>query len=91
MKTALKTASTATIRTLKSISTTLRRWFAWHKMRSVEIALNDTYTSLDHVADIDTYCLLQANIRILSKELCRLRAEYQALLKPGKRIVWEVA
>ena len=84
MKTALKTASTATIRTLK-------RWFAWHQMRSVEIALHDAYITLDHIIDADTYALAQANIRILSRELCRTRAHYQSFLPAGRRIVFERA
>ncbi len=84
MKTALKTASTVIIRTLK-------RWFAWHQMRSVEIALHDAYITLDHITDADTYALAQANIRILSRELCRTRAHYQSFLPAGRRIVFERA
>ena len=91
MKTALKTASTATASALKAIITTLRRWFAWHQMRSVEIALHDAYRLTDHISDADTYALALANIRIISRELCRTRAHYQSFLPAGQRIVWEHA
>ena len=84
MKTAIKTASTATIRTLK-------RWVAWHKMRSVEIALHDAYRSLDYISDPEVYGIAMANIHLLSRELCRTRAEYQSHLNPGQRCVWEAA
>ena len=30
-----------------------RRWFAWHQMRSVEIALHDAYNHLDYITDPD--------------------------------------
>ena len=91
MKTALKTASTATAQAAKAIGITLRRWFAWHQMRSVEIALHDAYTTLDDITDADTYALAQANIRILSRELCRTRSHYQSFLPAGQRVVWENA
>jgi len=84
MKTALKTASTAIVRTLK-------RWIAWHKMRAVEIALADAYSMLDYISDLDTVDIAQANIRLLSRELCRTRAEYQSFLQPGQRIVFDIA
>lgn len=91
MKIALKTASTATARAAKGIGTTLRRWAAWHQMRSVEIALHDACTTLDYITDADTYALAQANIRILSRELCRTRAHYQSFLPAGQRIVFDLA
>ena len=84
MKSALKTASTAIVRTLK-------RWLAWHKMRAVEIALSDAYVTLDYISDLDTVDLAQANIRLLSRELCRTRAHYQSFLPAGRRIVFERA
>lgn len=89
MKTALKTASTATRRVAKAISTTLRRWAAWHKMRCVEIALHDAYTNLEWIDDMEVRGVALANITLLSRELCRTRAEYQAFLQPGERIVWD--
>lgn len=91
MKTALKTASTATARAAKAIGSPLRRWFAWHQMRSVEIALHDAYTTLDFIADNETRALMQANIRILSRELCRTRSHYQSFLPAGQRIVFDHA
>ena len=91
MKTALKTASTATARAAKAIGTTLRRWAAWYQMRSVEIALHDAYATLDLIADPDVWCAAQANIRLLSRELCRTRAHYQSFLPTGSRIVWDIA
>ena len=84
MKSALKTASTAIVRTLK-------RWLAWHKMRAVEIALSDAYVTLDYISDLDTVDLAQANIRLLSRELCRTRSEYQSHLPPGDRIIFDIA
>jgi hypothetical protein len=90
MKTTLKTASTATVRAIKAIGTTLRRWWAWHQMRSVEIALHDAYVTLDLISDPDVWCAAQANIRLLSRELCRTRAHYQSFLPNGQRIVWDI-
>lgn len=91
MKTALKTASTATINAAKAIGTTLRRWFAYYHMRSIERALHDAYTTLDYIADDDTRALVLANIRILSRELCRTRSHYQSFLPAGKRVIWKNA
>ena len=44
MKTALKTASTAAIRTIK-------RWIAWYQMNSAELALIDAYRTLDETTN----------------------------------------
>ena len=41
--------------------------------------------------DLDTVDLAQANIRLLSRELCRTRAEYQSHLPPGDRIIFDIA
>lgn len=76
---------------LKTALTALKRWFAWHQMRAVERALNDAYDTLDYITDADAYCAAQANIRLLSKELCRTRAHYQSFLPAGQRIVWDIA
>ncbi len=84
MKTALKTASTATIRTLK-------RWFAWHQMRSVEIALHDAYRTLDYITNPEARDKAMINIHMLSRELCRTRAHYQSFLPAGKRLIFENA
>ena len=80
MKTAIKTALTAA-----------RRWLAWYRMRSVEINLAGMVETYPHVKCQDTRRGMELAIRRASKELCRARAEYQAFLPPGERIVWEVA
>lgn len=84
MKTTLKTASTATARFFK-------RQLAWYKMRAIEINLADACNTLEYISDADTHALAQANIRILSRELCRARADYQAMLPPGQRLVFDHA
>lgn len=91
MKTAIKTASTAAGRALKAIGNTLRRWFAWHQMRSVEIALHDAYNHLDYITDPDVRAIAYGNITLLSRELCRTRAHYQSFLPAGQRNTWETA
>jgi hypothetical protein len=84
MKTALKTVSTATIRTLK-------RWIALYQMRSAERALHDAYRTLDDTTDPETRDVVMINIHRLSRELCRTRAHYQSFLPAGRRIVFERA
>ncbi len=72
MKAALKTASTATVSALKAIGTTLRRWFAWHQMRSVEISLHDAYNQLDYITDSEMLpegCKVKCGITILPGEI----------------------
>lgn len=80
MKTILKTALTATARTL-----------AYWRMRSIEINLAGAIDSLPYVKDQDTLASMHLSIKVMSKELCRARAHYQSFLKPGKRLTWSVA
>jgi hypothetical protein len=84
MKTALKTASTATVNTLK-------RWIAIYQMRSAERALHDAYRTLDDTTDPETRDVVMISIHRLSRELCRTRAHYQSFLPAGRRIVFERA
>lgn len=84
LKTALKIASTATIRTLK-------RWIAIYQMRSAERALHDAYRTLDYITNPEARDKAMINIHMLSRELCRTRAHYQSFLPDGKRLVFEQA
>lgn len=84
MKTALKTASTATIRILK-------RWIALYQMRSAERALHDAYRTLDYITNPEARDKAMINIHRLSRELCRTRAHYQSFLPAGKRLIFENA
>jgi len=84
MKTALKTASTATIRTFK-------RWIALYQMRCAERALHDAYRTLDETTNPEARDIINIKIHRLSRELCRTRAHYQSFLPAGKRLVFEQA
>ena len=84
MKTALKTASTAAIRTIK-------RWIAWYQMNSAELALIDAYRTLDETTNPEARDIINIKIHRLSRELCRTRAHYQSFLPAGKRLIFENA
>lgn len=80
MKHAFKTASTAVLRGV-----------AYWKMRSVEINLAGAVDTLPYIKDADTLDAMRLSIRMMSKELCRARANYQRFLPPGERHTWDVA
>lgn len=80
MKHAFKTASTA-----------LKRWLAHYRMRCLEINLAGMVETLQHVRCTETRLRMLLAIPTASRELCRARAEYQATLPPGRRIVWDLA
>ncbi len=80
MKSALKSAWTAT-----------RRAFAWYAMRSLEINLAGMIDTLPLVRDEDTRAAMRLAIAMTCKELCRARANYNALLPAGQRRTWTLA
>lgn len=71
--------------------TTLRRWAAHYRMRSLEITLAGSVDALPHVRDPLTRERMKLSIRELRRALCKARADYIALLPAGKRIVWDLA
>lgn len=77
--------------TLDSTLTTLRRWAAHYRMRSLETTLSGAVDSFPHVRDPLTRERMKLSIRELRRELCKARADYIALLPAGKRIVWDLA
>lgn len=76
---------------LKTAANTILRGVAYWKMRSVEINLAGAVDTLPYVKDADTLAAMRLSIRMMSKELCRARANYQRFLPPGERYTWEVA
>jgi hypothetical protein len=80
MKTPLKSALTAAVRT----------WL-WFQIRSVEITIHGQSECLEMIADP----LLHARINIARaearRELARLRGRYNATLPPGRRVTWSLA
>ena len=80
MKTALVRALTA-----------LKRAWRLYQVRSIEINLQGQLDVLPYVRDADTRDAMAVAIRTQRKALARARAEYQATLPPGQRLVWGVA
>ena len=76
---------------LKSAWTAIRRAFAWYHMRSLETNLAGMIDTLPLVRDEDTRSAMRLSIAITCKELCRARANYNALLPAGQRRTWTLA
>ncbi|MGI9142252.1 MAG: hypothetical protein ACR2IJ_03575 [Fluviibacter sp.] len=77
--------------TLKTALTAIKRWAAYYRMRSIEIHLAGMVETYALVKCQDTRAAMRVSIKMTSKELCKARAEYQACLQPGQRIVWDFA
>ncbi len=76
---------------LISALTAARRACAWYAMRSLETNLAGMIDTLPMVRDEDTRSAMRLAIARTCKELCRARANYLALHKPGQRRTWELA
>ena len=74
--------------TLKSAWTAARRAFAWYHMRAIETHLAGMVDTLPLVRDEDTRAAMRLAIDRTCKELCRARADYNALLPAGQRRTW---
>lgn len=79
------------ISAIKSALTAARRAFAWYQMRSIETNLAGMIDTLPLVRDEDTRSAMRLAIAVTCKELCRARAEYNALLPAGQRRTWTLA
>lgn len=77
--------------TLKTLYTTLRRIALWFAMRSVETHIDGINTCMPLVRDPMTLGRMEAQRHFARVELARIRAEYNATFKPGKRNVWSAA
>jgi len=71
--------------------TTLRRWWAFYQMRSIEINLAGAVETLPHVRCIETRLRMLLAIRRMQHELSKARAHYTSLLPVGERRVWDLA
>ncbi len=71
--------------------TTLRRWWAHYRMRSIEITLQGAVDTMPHVRCTETRLRMLLAIRRMSHDLSRARAHYTSLLPVGERKVWDVA
>jgi hypothetical protein len=80
MKTALKSALTAT-----------RRALLWFQIRSLEINIYGMNEVLSCIRDPLLEGRIIVNRSIARRELARVRGEYIATLPPGRRVVWSNA
>jgi hypothetical protein len=76
---------------IKSAWTAARRAFAWYQVRILETNLAGMIDTLPLVRDEDTSAAMRLSIAITCKELCRARANYNALLPAGQRRTWTLA
>lgn len=76
---------------MKTTLTTLRRWWALYKMRSIEITLQGAVDTLQHVRCTETRLAMLLSIRGMRRELSASRAHYTSLLPVGERRVWDLA
>lgn len=70
---------------------TLKRWFAYFVMRSLEIRLQDQREAMFFVKDEKTRILISLSKIYTEQELAKSRANYIALLPPGKRKTFDIA
>lgn len=69
----------------------VRRALAWHRMRSLEVALHDQNESLRYIGSHEARAQIDLARARTQRELAKARAEYIALLPPGKRLTFRVA
>ncbi len=76
---------------MKSLLNIIRRAILMYQIRSLEITIAGQNECLECIGDK----LLQGRIiiarSIARRELAKVRAEYNATLPPGKRVIWSMA
>ncbi len=81
----------AIARAISAARHALRRHAAYTRMRAFEDSLRSACETLPYVTDDLARNAMRNNIQMLSRELCRARADYQSFLPPGERIVFNIA
>lgn len=76
---------------MKSLLTTIRRAILLFQVRSLEQQLDGMAECLDVVRDPLTRQRIASARELARRELARVRANYNATLPPGRRVIWGAA
>lgn len=69
----------------------IRRFFAYWRVRSIEIELAEKQARLSETAAPIDRVNAEHQIHQLRKRLSKARGDYQALFPPGRRMTWRQA